>query len=281
MIHIEGIPTLAARLAKARKATPINDERGPYKLACMEILGGNRKVARSVELPSLAGWVYSKPFETETAGGDVHYLSDCNQGVLLRVAVADVMGHGQAVSSRAEELRELMHKHINTWDQSGLMRELNHSFDQGRTDKKYATVAVLSFDRRTGRVVYTNAGHPHPLWYHAGGKKWDLLSEHTPHSKPEVVGLPLGLIPDTDYSQTAVQLTPSDLLVLYTDGLTEAVDEAGEELGSERLLKLASTIPVDSPVAAGQALVAGVRSFRNGTPTRDDETLVVLQRVDN
>ncbi len=255
----------------------MNDDRGPNKLACMEIGGGYRKVARSVELPGLGGWVYSKPFEAERAGGDVHYLSICNQGVLSRVAVADVMGHGQAVSSRAEELRELMHKYINTWDQSGLMRELNHSFDPGRTDKKYATMAVLSFYRRTGHVVYTNAGHPHPLWYHAARKNWDLLNEHTPYSTSEVAGLPLGLIPGTNYYQTAVQLTASDLLVLYTDGLTEAVDEAVEELGSEGLLELAHALPVDSPEAAGQALLAAVRSFRNGKGASDDETLVVLQ----
>ena len=107
------------------------------------------------------------------------------------------------------------------------------------------------------------------------------MEANTPYAEAQAADLPLGLIPGTDYYQTAVQLTPGDLLVFYTDGLTEAGDEAGEELGSERLLKLASTIPVDSPVAVGQALVAGVRSFSNGTPSRDDETLLVLQRVDN
>ena len=225
------------------------------------------------------GWVYSKPLEPATAGGDVHYLAVCNQGAVSCVAVGDVMGHGQAVSSVADDLRELMRKHINTWDQSNFMRELNNAFH--KRGEEYATVGVLGFHRPTSQVVYTNAGHPHPLWYRAAAKKWDLLEENTPYAEAKAADLPLGLIPGTDYYQTAVQLDPADLLVLYTDGLTEAGDEAGEELGPERLLKLAGTIPVDSPVAAGQALVAGVRSFRNGTPTRDDETLLVLQRVDN
>ena len=104
-----------------------------------------------------------------------------------------------------------------------------------------------------------------------------MLKYRVPVSKPEVAGLPLGLIPDTDYYQTAVQLTASDLLVLYTDGLTETVDEAVEELGSEGLLELAHAIPVDSPEAAGQALLTAVRALRNGKGAGDDETLLVLQ----
>ena len=232
-----------------------------------------------MKLPGLMGWVYSRPLEPATAGGDLHFLSVCNQGALSRVAVGDVMGHGEAVSSVANDLRELMHKHINTWDQSNFMRELNNTFHKRR--KEYATVALLGFYRQTSQVVYTNAGHPHPLWYRAAAKKWDLLEENTPYADAKAADLPLGLIPGTDYYQTAVQLTPGDLLVFYTDGLTEAGDESGEELGSERLLKLARTLPVESPVAAGQALVAGVRSFSNGTPSRDDETLLVLQRMDN
>ena len=253
------------------------DEQTVHKLACMEVWGGNRKVARPVELPDLAGWVYSTPLEPGTGGGDIHYLSVCNGGLLSRVALADVMGHGQLVSSLAEKLRELMHKHINTWDQSTFVRELNHAFQQETTAEEYATFVVLGFHRQKGQVVYTNAGHPTPLWYHRAENKWDLLEENTTHVETEVAGLPLGLISGTGYSQTTVQLAPGDLLVLYTDGLTEAADKAGEDLGSERFLELAHALPVDSPAAAGEALLAAVHAFRNGAPASDDETLVVLQ----
>lgn len=81
----------------------------PYQLACMEVWGGNRKVAHPVQLPGLAGWIYSSPLEPATSGGDVHYLSVCDQDVLARVAVADVVGHGQAASLLTEKLRALMH----------------------------------------------------------------------------------------------------------------------------------------------------------------------------
>lgn len=252
-------------------------ETGPYPLACMEVWGGNREVAVPVELPGLAAWVYSKPLEAGSGGGDVHYLSACNAGILSRVALADVSGHGQVVSSLAETLRALMHKHINTWDQSAFMRELNEAFQQ-TGDANYATGVVLSFHRQLNRLVFTNAGHLPPLWYHAVYKKWDLLEENVAEAETEVAGLPLGVIPGTNYQQTVVELASGDVLLLYTDGLTETKNQAGERLGREELLKLAQSLPLDSPAEAGQALLRAVRAFGQGMPA-DDETLVVLQRA--
>jgi serine phosphatase RsbU (regulator of sigma subunit) len=155
----------------------------------MEIWGGNRKVAHPVEMPDLAGWVYSTPLEPATGGGDVHYLSVCDQDVLSRIVVADVSGHGQAVSALAEKLRTLMHQHINTWDQSDFMRELNQAFKKGLKglpDVKFATVVVLGYYRVTSKLVFTNAGHLPPLWYHATEDRWDLLEDNTALAESEV-----------------------------------------------------------------------------------------------
>jgi sigma-B regulation protein RsbU (phosphoserine phosphatase) len=85
------------------------------------------------------------------------------------------------------------------------------------------------------------------------------------------------LIPGTDYRQTVVTLEPGDLLVLYTDGITEAENEAGQDLGRDRLLEWARQAPANSPQAMGEALLQGLHSFRGGG-RNDDETLLVLQR---
>jgi sigma-B regulation protein RsbU (phosphoserine phosphatase) len=99
--------------------------------------------------------------------------------------------------------------------------------------------------------------------------------------KDSVDGLPLGMIPGTNYQQTAVQLLPGDLIVLYTDGVSESFNSAEQELGFEGLLQLARNVPVHSPAAAGFALLAAVDQFRNGEPRRDDATVLVLQRQAN
>jgi len=74
-----------------------------------------------------------------------------------------------------------------------------------------------------------------------------------------------------------VTLDPSDLLVLYTDGITEAGNETGQELGREQLLEWARQAPVDSPRLLGEALLQRMELFR-GEVRNDDETLLVLQR---
>lgn len=258
---------------------------GLYQLTCLEVWGGNRRVVQPIELPGLAAWVYSNPLAGQDGGGDLHYLSVCGQGRLTRIGLADVSGHGQEVSQVATCLRDLMRKHINTLDQSELLHDLNQSFPQQcLREVKFASIIFLSVYGEpgwpeTGRLVFSNAGHPPPLWYRAREKNWERLVETTPHRETEVADLPLGVIPGTDYHQVVVRLEPGDLVVLYSDGLSEARNPQGGLLGEEGLLERARRLPVDSPAAAGEALVAAVGEFRQGVPVRDDETLVVLQRL--
>ncbi len=252
-----------------------------HKLACLEVWGGNREIIQPVELPGLAGWIYSSPLQAGSGGGDVHYLSVCERDALTRIAVADVSGHGHAVSALAEKLRDLMRKHINTWDQSSLMRELNQSFQEELRDVKFATVLVLGYYSGTGQLVFTNAGHLPPLWRHAAAGAWDFLEDNTPYAEADITGLPLGLISGTDYLQAAVRVDPGDTLLLYTDALPEARNPAGQELGPDGLLRLAHNLPLGSPEGAGRALLASVDAFRGGATPEDDQTLLILQRQPN
>jgi len=246
----------------------------PHALVCTEVWGGNRKVIRTVKLPSLVAWVASAPINEGEGGGDLHYMSVCDYDLISRVALADVSGHGNEVSAVTQTLRNLMHKNINAWDQSDFMRGLNDAFRES-SNNKYATAIVLSFHRVMGRLAFSNAGHLPPLWYHAAQKAWGWLEEGTEAKK--VSGLSVGLIPGTDYSQMVVTLKPSDILVLYTDGITEVGNETGHELGREQLLEWARQAPVDSSRLLGEALLQRIELFR-GKVRNDDETLVVLQR---
>jgi phosphoserine phosphatase RsbU/P len=248
----------------------------PHALVCTEVWGGNRKVIRTVKLPSLVAWVASVPINEGEGGGDLHYMSVCDHDLISRVALADVSGHGRDVNAVTQTLRKLMRKNINAWDQSDFMRELNDTFGQGGNDK-YATAIVLSFHRVTGRLAFCNAGHLPPLWYHAAQRAWGWLEEGTDSQAKKVSGLPVGLIPGSDYRQTVVTLKPSDLLVLYTDGITDAENGSAQDLGRAQLLEWARRAPVDSPRALGEDLLQRLELFRGGF-RKDDETLLVLQR---
>lgn len=247
------------------------------RLACLEVRGGNHLATYPTELPGLAGWVSCHPLQPSPRGGDVYYMSACSQGVMARVVLADVSGHGEAVDTAAGRLRDALRQHVEHWDQSTLIRQLNDTFLKGAVRTQFATAFLASYYSVSGELLFTNAGHVPPLWYRAGAREWTLLSQSTPLSK-EIVDLPLGLIAGTSYSQTAVQLEPGDLLLLYTDGVSEAYDESGTQLGLERLLSMARNLPTDSAVAAGEGLLAAVARFRGTAPTADDETVLVLQR---
>jgi len=249
-----------------------------YRLACMELRGGNHAAAYAVELPGLSGWVSCRPLHPSPRGGDLYYLSACSNGVIARVALADVSGHGEVVSSAAVRLQDALRKHVDHWDQSLLIRELNDSFLRNAERAQYATAFLASFYTGSGELLFTNAGHLPPLWYHSARREWSFMNDETPYSK-EILDLPLGMIGGTSYSQTGVQLEVGDLLLLYTDGISESSDESGEQLGLEGLLSIAEGLPTDSARSAGERLLAVVEQFRGAAPAADDETVVALQRL--
>ena len=254
----------------------INEAEPVHRLACLELRGGNHLAAYSTELPGLAGWVWCHPLRPSRRGGDLYYLSACSQGVIARVVLADVAGHGEVVSSAAVRLHDALRQHVDDWDQSSLIRQLNDEFLKGARRAQFATALLASFCSDSGELLFTNAGHVPPLWYRTATQDWSLLQDSTPLSK-EIVDLPLGLIEGTSYRQTAVQLEPGDLVLLYTDGISESYDKSGGQLGLERLLSIARGLPTESAVAAGKELLAVVARFRGGVPQADDETVVALQ----
>jgi sigma-B regulation protein RsbU (phosphoserine phosphatase) len=252
--------------------------RAPDRLACMEIRGGNRPGTYAAELAGLRAWVSCRPLEPAIQGGDLYYLTVCSNPFLSRVILADVEGHGDIVGLVAEHLRSALHEYANDRDQSAIIGRLNDGFLKGSDLGKYATAFFLSHDAESGEILFTNAGHVPPLWYRAASRRWSLLREETPDSR-KMADLPLGIIPGTPYRQTAVQFEPADLLLLYTDGINEACDPRGEQLGLEGLLQLAGSLPVRSAAEAGEALVAAMARYRGSTPAEDDETVVALECI--
>jgi phosphoserine phosphatase RsbU/P len=229
----------------------------------------------AARLPGLTAWISCNPLRPSQRGGDVYYLSACSHGSIARVVIADFSGHGEKVSAAAVHLQNVLRLHIDLWDQSVLIRDLNESFFRDEHHVKFATAFLGSFASESGDLLFTNAGHMLPLWYRAATKKWSYLQDFMPEPT-EVSNLPLGLIPGTEYHQTAAKLAPADLLILYTDGINEAENEAGDQLGLPRLLSMARSLPVSSATAAGEGLMAAVARFRGNRPPKDDATVVTL-----
>lgn len=251
----------------------------PTRLECAETWAGNSRTAGLIELPGLVAWVHSVPAGSDDAGGDVHYVSVCPSCIVSRIALADVSGHGRAVVALGEKLRELMQRYLRALEQVSLMRDLNRAVQEELDDVHYATMVAVGWHGRRGLLVLTNAGHPPPFWYRAARDEWSWLETQRASERERPAGVPLGLLPDIRYDRTVVKPQAGDLVVLYSDGASEATNVAAEELGRDGLMNIARGLDRSSAETFGSQLTSALRGFRGGGDAVDDETIIVLQRV--
>ena len=244
---------------------------------CMEIFGGSSLREEAVVMPGLEGWVYSRPFDGASQGGDVHYVSLCGGGVITRLIVADVSGHGREVAEFSKALRAMMRKNINRKSQEKLVGALNRQFAELAQLQRFATAIVATYLATKKSFAVCNAGHPRPLWYHAETRSWSILAPETVNQR--AANLPLGIDDQTPYDQFAVALGTGDVVVVYTDALIEAHDGEGNMLGEEGLRAIAAKLDPTNPSQLGPALLAGVEHHRGGLTADDDVTLVVLRHT--
>ncbi len=251
---------------------PSPEKSGLPPMRCMEIRGGNRAIEEAFQTPGFDAWAYSLPYENSVSGGDLHYVSVCGAGLITRLIVADVSGHGEEVADFSESLHSLMWKNINTKSQTRLVEALNRQFGMRAQSLRFATAVVATYLASNRTLTVCNAGHPRPLWHHADSGEWGLLAQ-------EVAGkcnLPLGLDDDSPYHQFTVLLAPGDVLLFYTDALTEAMDRDGRVLGEEGLLAIARSIDLSEPHRIAPTLIEAVGRHRSGRPADDDLTLIIL-----
>jgi sigma-B regulation protein RsbU (phosphoserine phosphatase) len=252
----------------------------PQQLACAETWTSNHRAGSLVELPGLTAWVHSLPVGPGHAGGDVHYLSVCPSCIVSRIALADVSGHGQAVAVFGEKLRELVQRYLRDLEQIALMRDLNQAVREELGDEHYATMVAVGWHGRRGLVVMTNAGHPPPLWYRASRDEWSWLETQRTSERERLAGVPLGLFADATYDRLIVKPQSGDLIVLYSDGVSEATSPDGNELGRDGLMNMAHVLDSSSAEALGTQLASALRAFRGGGEPLDDETIIVMRKND-
>ncbi len=244
----------------------------------MEVWGGNRAVDNGVAMPGLNVFVHARPHHGHEAGGDVHYLSSCATGRITRLMVADVAGHGQSVSETALVLRGLMRRFINHLDQQKAVEQLNHEFSKQTHAGRFATAVLGTYWGPTGQLCLCNAGHPRPLWYRAKTRRWEPLEPPQVASDGEEadapMDVPLGVLDSTTYRQLGVRLRAGDLVLLYTDSLTEARTVGGGLLGEQGLIDILNGLGEPDPSTLIASLNASLAA--SGCTIDDDLTALLL-----
>lgn len=243
----------------------------------MEVWGGNTRTDSAVAMPGLDAWVYAVPYAGSKEGGDVHYLSSCATGRITRLLVADVSGHGDEVAAVASTLRSLMRKNVNYMEQDRFVRALNTEFTGLSESSRFATAIVATYWEPTRYLVLCNAGHPRPVWYSARARQWRILEQSRDLASEGLANIPLGIAEPTAYDQFGITLRPGDLVLMYTDWLTETLkSDSSTRLGEQGLLDILATLDTTDPRRVVSELMSSIHAYSGGAAPDDDVTVLLL-----
>ncbi|MGE5255879.1 MAG: SpoIIE family protein phosphatase [Hyphomicrobiales bacterium] len=220
-------------------------------------------------IPGLEVAAFSRP--AQFVGGDYFDFIDFSNGT-HGLAIADVAGHGVAASLQMASIQALLRALVplNT-SPAQVMSQVHKLFIHNIRFDTFVTFFLGSFDSSTKTFAFCNAGHQPPL----------VLRNSRTHKNSVDMLLPtgaaIGLIEEAEFAEKTMQLQTEDLLVLYTDGVTEAVNPQNHEFGRERLAAL-SRQPDSMPAKhVVQEIRKGLGKFSDGKPFADDITIVACR----
>ena len=246
-------------------------------MECLEVCGGSQLTARGVVIGGLDAWVYSRPHGQAQRGGDVYYASSCAAGRITRLLLADVSGHGKSVAAIAADLRMLMRRFINRWDQAEFVRLLNQQFSSlSKTgnirhgDRQH----VFRSQPKTDPVQRRTSA---PDSVSGPQKEWSLLGDDGSRPLDRTTNLPLGILSMTEYEHFDVELEPGDCVVTYTDALIESSDADGEKLGEEGVLRILKLLGDIKPEKMIDALLGEIAERYPENLSDDDVTVLIVR----
>jgi sigma-B regulation protein RsbU (phosphoserine phosphatase) len=201
-------------------------------------------------------------------GGDYYDFIEREDGRLV-IALGDVSGKGTAAALLMSSLHAAVHAQSASHDTlSATISAVNRYLADNIPANRFVTLFYAELDPVSGALSFLNAGHNPPLIVHAAGTVEQLASG----------GLPLGIKPDAEYREGRTQMQKGDVLVIYSDGVTEAVSPTGEEFGATRLYEVVARNVNASAAGIRDRIESSLTKFAQGTSAADDITLVIVKR---
>jgi serine phosphatase RsbU (regulator of sigma subunit)/CBS domain-containing protein len=215
--------------------------------------------------PELGWAVHFAPLDH--LGGDYYDLVNPTPNH-LGILIADASGHSISAAMVAIMARFAFGEIAERTTRPGeVLAAMNRQL-QDLADERFVTAFYGVLDRRTRVFRFANAGHPYPLWYHAGtGSVKPLMAQ----------GFILGIIPDEIYSEREITLGEGDAICFYTDGLIEARNEIGEQFGDDRLTDCVRGHAMKTSSEFLANILQSQTEFCSGVPLSDDLTLAVFR----
>ncbi len=211
--------------------------------------------------------VYGSMEPARNVGGDFFDVIRLDGGK-LGLAIADVSDKGVPAALFMMSSRTLLKGNaISYLDPGKVLTEVNRLLLENNDEAMFITVLYAVLDPKSGKLTYANGGHNPPIILKADGST-ELL--------PLTGGVALGVVDEFEFMCKIATLAAGDSVVLYTDGVTEAIDSVDEEFGLERLQELCTGQVGKSPREANMAILQGVKEFVGDTPQFDDITCMTF-----
>jgi sigma-B regulation protein RsbU (phosphoserine phosphatase) len=238
----------------------------------LELAKDVQKMLLPQEVPNIPGLqiaAFSRP--AQIVGGDYFDFIDFSNG-FHGLAIADVAGHGVSASLHMASIQALLRTLVPVnKSPAEVMRQVHKLFIHNIRFETFVTFFLGAFDSSTNTLTYCNAGHQPPLVLNKS-KSIDVSVEML---KP--TGAAIGLVEEAVFTEKTIKLQKEGLLVLYTDGVTEAVNLQNKEFGRERLIKLSQRIDKASAKEVIQEIRHGLAEFSEGKQLADDTTIVICK----
>jgi serine phosphatase RsbU (regulator of sigma subunit)/pSer/pThr/pTyr-binding forkhead associated (FHA) protein len=201
-------------------------------------------------------------------GGDYYDFIERDDGRLV-IALGDVSGKGTAAALLMSSLHAAIHAQSASHDSLvATISAVNRYLADNIPANRFVTLFYAELDPESGSLSFLKAGHKPPLIFNSAGTVEQLASG----------GLPLGIKRDAEYREGRTQLQTGDVLVIYSDGVTEAVSPTGEEFGATRLYEVVSRNIEASAAGIRDRIESSLTKFAQGTSAADDITLVIVKR---
>lgn len=199
-------------------------------------------------------------------GGDFYDFIDAADGS-IGVAVGDVSGKGPAAALLTAKIQGIFSAQLGQGTPAETLQRVNAGLIRRAVQAKYATLFYAVITAR-GQLTYCNAGHNPPVIVGPSGQRQLKLGS-----------VPVGLFEDAAYSDQREHLQPGDVLTIYSDGVTEALDVHGEEFGEARLIELVELHKHEDATVIMNRVVEAVQAFSRGVAQHDDVTVLILKYV--
>jgi phosphoserine phosphatase RsbU/P len=223
------------------------------------------------EVPQVPGWQFSARWDParEVAGDYFDFIPSGENN--LGLVIADVTDKGAAAALFMVFSNSIVRASIHPSLTPAIsIRNANRLICAKSPNAMFVSLVYALLEPDTGQVHYVNAGHNPPLYYHAAADKLELLTR---------TGMVLGIDPETPYDQRALVIDPGDFLLLYTDGLTDAIDKDECAFGMERLEKIVYESRAVSADELLNRLEEALFTHMGETAPIDDITMLVAKRL--